>query len=794
MELADWTISYLEADRYEVTARGRDLLVGRRSTLAEDTEFIYVWIPPVDPAKGFASLEGPYMAKFEEVNRVHPFAPKYLLLPNLQGITSTFREGSRKWYNVKIRVPVQFFDTPFRWEESREASSAVRDAQRAGASLLKQRAFQPFSVDGNVLPEKDVLDALRSSFVKPQVGEKPIRIVVGPAGVGKSFMFDSLLAILVSNFVENKRAQRAALRPLPLLSQYLNLAEGFSVRALLRAYLQSDFVRTIDVPIFEWMLLHGTGAWLLDGLDELIAQDVTFLHYLGDLITRPKAETPPNVLICVRDSLLASNENFREFCSDYRDYVSIYRLEKWGLRSKQEFARLNLDANKAGDYLGKLRSNSDLDQLASTPYYSRLLTDLFEDGRLSAPLDETHLLDQAMSALLERDYSKGFVSKSVLTASQVIDFVEAVAAEDMERGFTGVPIQDVRELAEIALPATLTTAEISESVSGLTKLAFFGYASLGQIQFSQELLEHYLLGHWLVRQFDNHAEAFVRALGRYRFSPNWITTRVLVEHLGKIDGTDRLAAMALQSVNQVEAFRNLTQLLALTFKRPGQLRDLPFERHDLSGVVFEGLDLSLVSFRASDLTDAEFRSCTLSGASFEDAILRNTAFVDLPESALHSAEVGNLARFYSIRVDRNRHITHHSDARKWFEDRIGKQLETLEPCPAALQLRNLCLKFVRPDGQARRSWLDNHGVVSGARALDPRLVLEAAVSHGYFEKDPRRQRIVRTDGAPYSEIVAYVVGFSLTPGISALLNEVCDRPQCNHVPEVPVRQVASRVH
>ena len=41
-----------------------------------------------------------------------------MLVPSLEGLSQDFRQTARRWYNVEIRVAIQFFDIIFKWEES----------------------------------------------------------------------------------------------------------------------------------------------------------------------------------------------------------------------------------------------------------------------------------------------------------------------------------------------------------------------------------------------------------------------------------------------------------------------------------------------------------------------------------------------------------------------------------------------------------------------------------------------------------------------------------------------------
>lgn len=123
-DLLSLTQGYLEAEGWAVRARGRDLLRGDRDSRRGDDEkeYVYVWIPP-DVRGDFSSREGPYLRRFEEAKEDHPTAEKVFLVPTLEGLSSDFRSGARRWHGVKILVPAQFFDSDFKWERDERAAS-----------------------------------------------------------------------------------------------------------------------------------------------------------------------------------------------------------------------------------------------------------------------------------------------------------------------------------------------------------------------------------------------------------------------------------------------------------------------------------------------------------------------------------------------------------------------------------------------------------------------------------------------------------------------------------------------
>jgi hypothetical protein len=166
-------------------------------------------------------------------------------------------------------VPIQFFDTPFKGEESpeaREAASAVAALRSRGQERV--RVPQPYSVRNDTANGDDLLPAilerLESSFIS---GQKSVHVIVGPAGMGKTVLFESLFARLYSNFLEDKRALRVSPRPrpLPLVPEYLRLSVAPTLKALVDAFLATDFAAPITRSVFEWMMVNGFGIWLLDG-------------------------------------------------------------------------------------------------------------------------------------------------------------------------------------------------------------------------------------------------------------------------------------------------------------------------------------------------------------------------------------------------------------------------------------------------------------------------------------------------------------------------------------------------
>lgn len=769
---------YLEAEGYTVTGRPRGLLIGNKAGIGEDSESIYVWVPERHAPAELGAQEGPYLADFEKATASHPSAPKFFLIPSLEGMSADFVRGAKRWHNVNVRVPAQFFDTSFTWEESVEASTAARELRTRGEALLNIRAPQPFQNEETGDAGKDLLETLFTKLRRFGTG-KSVHVVIGPAGMGKTHLFTGLFARLHRSFMDDKAAQVLSPRPMPLLPEYLSLADGPTLKSLTRAFLQTDFARPLSPEVFEWRLANGFASWLLDGLDEVIVRDPEFFDYLLEIMTMPESGKPPNILICVRDALLASNENLRDFCSEYSEMVDVYRLTGWDAQAKNHFAGIALP-DRANEFLAMLRDRPHLDRLASTPYYAQLLADEFDQGEMGAEYSEVGLVEQALDRLVLREYDKKLISRDSLSESEAREFLEAMAAEDFERGFEGIPVESARQWAQYVLPTDLRPEELDALVQQMTQFAVFMLGSFGHLRFTEEILEQFLIGAYLVGLVENPS-ALGRSLAARPIPVDWVTLRVVAERVRTKGGITTFLPVVLQCQTNDTAFKNAVQVAALATDDPGALRELPFDRKDLSGLVFDGLDLSGASFRDSDLSETEFRGTQLSSATFDGAILNNTLFDLGGGGSLQDAEMGDLSSFYSIRIGQTL-IDNPTRARAWFSKQTGRSGRVVEPCPASQQLRHLFGKFVYPNGQARRAQLDRRAMMRGKRIHNPDEILEAATSRGYLVNEDFRDRVRRPEGNAYSEMVGFVSDLTLSGGLNELLDDVCGIQGCEHVP------------
>ena len=775
MDLAQ---GYLGAEGWDVRTRGRDLLVGDRVSRRSDDEkdHIYVWVPS-EMGTGFDSREGPYLRRFQEATEEHPTAEKVLLVETLAGLSSEFRTGAKRWYGVKISTDAQFFDTNMRWEIDQRSASAGSELRNRGAKIASERIKQPFRVVGPHEADDDpsgadLLDVLcndlrnsRSSHDRPT-----IHIVVGPAGMGKSVLFETLYARLYDEFQADKRAHHLSARPFALLREYLEDAASSTIASLLEAYLRTEFAKRLDSDQFNWKLIHGMGIWLLDGLDEVLERDPGFFDNLEDLMTMPESVTTPSIVICVRDSLFTTHSGLRDFCEEYAPNVTVYRLEGWQQQSKSDFANIKLKSVEAAqDFVENLSRHPAIDELASTPYYCDLLLDEFaEDGEWTGE-SEIEILERGLTRLIARERDKDLLSD--IPDQGIRDFLESCAVTDLLHG--GVPVDEVREYAEVVIPGGIPDDELDRLATQMGQIAVFAQGADGRLRFAQEPLEHYLAANYLAQSL----ETTPQSLGGIELPENVL--RLMLSCIDP-DALDSVWNLLVDKMSEKSvAGRNALRLAVGISAGTDRLADIQFAGLNLSRVRFDGHDLRGVSFAGADLTNTDFGGADLTGASLDNCLIKCTRFDADPET-LTGIEFGEMHRFHSAYVG-DRFVDDAAELGGAAGESSDRSGQATPACAAARQLRQIFGKFVEETGRGRRKHLDKRAVLRGKHIVSYRQdILDEAIRAGYL-RDTARERIRRAEDDQYSEMVKFRTDLQMSSGIRALLNETCKEPGCSHV-------------
>ena len=771
---------YLRAEGWEVKVSGRDLLRGDRAGRGDhEKEYVYVWVP--EHQGGDFSREGWYQGRFEEATREHLTSEKVFLVQTLEGLSSEFRTGARKWHGVKILAPAQFFDTDFRWERDERTASASKELRDRGAGNARERIPQPFHViqsptSNSDRRHSDLFEILREDLrsLASEHHRPTIHIVVGPAGMGKSVLFDSLYAYLYQEFQDNKRARYLSPRPFALLPEYLDDNSSPTIASLLQNYLRTEFTRPMDPDMFNWRLINGLGTLLLDGLDEILERDARFFDYLADLITMPNGKIPPSIVICVRDSLFATLGSLKDFCDDFSDYLTVYRLEDWQHESKVAFATMRLRSERAGrEFVQLLTTRPALDDLAATPYYCSLLTEEFAAEGLRPGDSEADIIERGLERMLERERNKGLLVG--IPDEGIREFIESCATTNLFEG--GVSTEDVQEMADVVILEWIEEEEEVEERSRLAtqlgQIALFAHGYDGRLRFAQEPLEHYLAANHLARSLQSTPEYL-----RRREIPDNVLR--LMSRCLHPDAREDVWTLLIEMIREESiAGRNALQLAVRMSAHSDRLAGVQLAGVDLSEIQFEGHVLRGINLDGADLTNTDFSDADLAGSSLNGCLIRGTKFA-ADERVLSSLEFGEMRRFYSAYVGES--IV--DDTLKFYafvgeSKRSAEEMQSV--CAAARQLRFLFGKFVDETGMGRRKYLPERALLRGKQIVPhAEEILRGAIRAGYLVEIQSRDRISRAEDDLYGEIVKFRTDLRMSSGIRALLDDTCKVSDCPH--------------
>lgn len=779
--------SYLESEDFRILDQRSECLVGDKLLFGQERDTRIVWTVPLgqDPGRYESTLR----ASIAALRPNYPDARAYVLSQSRAGFSRDLLQ-TLKESRVELRVPVQFFDAPFKHDEAPNAASAIADIRSSAAS--QKRVPQPFRVEGapSDTQGEDLFEAIRSELATP-VGAT-VRVIVGRAGIGKSFLFRALFARIYDDFLNGKAQQRTSLRPIPLLPDHLKGTYALRTEALIENFLRTDVAAPVSRKTFQWLLVNGFATWLLDGLDELYAGDPGFFEYLFDLVASSNSKA--QITIWCRDSLLTTSDAFAEFrdvCGQ-TTALKIYRLSEWQTPSKRYFAWLRTEGRppKAGEqdttpvasFLRDIDRSPTLRSLTGLPFYCDLLLEQHRAGTLRDFSDDVTLLNHVIDQMVRREVDKGLLDLRFFETNGLNEWLEQIALDYVE----GQRYADINRDQAMEYGALVLRAELDETTRHhlLTTLLQFPLFRAGEktglIAFAHDLVAETLAARAYLRALQRQPIEVARRLARVDLDD----PTLLRFMASKLDGSQETAILDEMRRGNVHGRGFAACLTLLMLARPE--RDLVkrirtnLDAQDLVAVRFEKRDLSLVSFRQADLSHAVFAECDLRAARFEGAFLNLTRFEGTSE--LLDAQFGDLSRIESIWVGK-RLLEDPADIRRWIAEATGTPEAPGEPCPTALQVSRLFCKFITPLGQPRRDDLKRDGLLAGKRfggAASAEACLEEAVRRSYLSGPDFRDRFRRAEGDNYAEMVAFVRDGKISDGVGRLIAGLCPRRGCTH--------------
>jgi hypothetical protein len=779
---------YLESAGFKILDQQDQCLVADKLVFGQSRATWIVWTVP--PGEQLRRYEPILSTEISTIRSKYPDATAYVLAQSRSGFSRDFlQELSDK--RVSLTVPVQFFDAEFKVDEAPKAASAIQDIR--SFEFLKQRVPQPYRADESpeaTVDGDDLAQILRDRLNRTH--DAAVRIVVGRAGIGKSFLFRVLFASLYDEFLKSKQRNELRPRPIPLIPAYLRNIYALRTELLIENFLLTDVASPVSRETFEWLLVNGFTSWFLDGLDELYLGDSHFFDYLADLLTRPNSRA--QITIWCRDSLLTTSDAFAEF----RDLcggtaaLEIFHLKEWERPSKRTLTWLRLenrqpqsgesDTGPVRTFLAALDNSPALRGLSGLPFYCQLLLTQFKETGVLQFTDDVAMLNFIVDQMISREVKAGLLDLKLFIPNGLEDWLEEMALAYVEDGrYADIDRKQATEYGKLVLREGVGEATEDHILTSLVRFPLFQFGTEQQkIAFAHDLIAELLAARGYIRRIPKQAADVGYRLSRSNLLDSAIL-RFMAARMADVEEkaiVDQLHHGALQG-------RSLAALLSLLMlAKPN--RDLikstrsDLDAQDLAGMRFYNRDLSDVSFRNSDLSNVTFQDCDLRRARFEGAFLNRTRFEG--NNALEGAQFGDLGRAESIFVGQ-KILMEPADIKTWVGKVTGRHQPPGEPCPTALQVNHIFSKFVTPLGSPRRDHLTRRALLAGRRYRDgarPEECLERLVQHEYLTGPDHRDRFRRAEGDKYAEMVNYVRDGKVSDSLGRVIAPICRRRGCTH--------------
>jgi hypothetical protein len=783
-DLGSLVRGYFESAGFRVIGEHDHCLVADKLIFGQDRDTRMVWTIPgdVDPAKYEPSLR----ASIARLGPRYPEAKSSVVAWSRAGFT---REVQQLFSDQRIKflVPIWFFDAAFKVEEAPKAASAIADFR--SLDILSHRTPQPYSEDREKVESDSGVDlyrSLRDELNKDK--ESTIRVIVGRAGAGKTFLFRALFARLYDNFLQAKGRQEIARRPVPLLPDHLKGTYALRTELLIENFLRTDVATPVSRETFEWLLVNGFTTWLFDGLDELYAGDKDFFDYLGEIATRKGSKA--QITIWCRDSLLTTSDAFSDFRELFGSSLKVYHLSDWQRPSKRHFAWLSLENRPPGEgasdppqvaqFMHAIDASPTIRSLSGLPFYCKTLLDQYREGGTLEFADDVSMLNSVVGKMIERETAKGLIDLRLLEPNGLRDWLEEIAVSCVENPHAEVDRGEVDDYGRMVVLRDVDNATRNHILLSLLQFPLFQAGSVtGRIAFAHELIAQAVAANFYVQLLGRDPSTVARRLANIDTeSPilRFIAKKITPE---AIDAVKRTLAAPVAGGRTYEL---LLTLLMLASPEADLVKSLQanMEGCSLAGVRFMARDLRDVSFRRTDLSSTQFYNCDLRGARFEGAYLNRTRFEG--SNQLGGAEFGDIGRVISIFAGKEL-LDDPSRIKDWISQTTGRPKSVGEPCATAQQLQRILSKFVTPLGEPKRDQLDRHALVAGRHYNDAAgadKCVDGLTDYGYLAGPDFRGRFRRSAGDKYKEIVELVRDASVSDGLGRLIGELCPRRGCLH--------------
>ncbi len=619
----------------------------------------------------------------------------------LSGIRKAFGDTGMQG-EVTIQSTIEFVDSAYAQREQSAFGEGGRKFGRIARDQIialaknTQRVEQPFFVwrslyDFSPLRADgpDLLVHLRRDL--RELGERPaIRFVIGPAGMGKSILYNQLFSELYEEFIDKKGHDEESSRPISFLPRWVweerhGGASIEKVADLVKSICSTHGLRpTQERQMASWLLKNGHTIWMMDGLDEFFSGATDFEPFLRELVSAP---SQAKILIFMRDAVFSTGaQNFINFFSGYEDkgiqgLVRIYQLAPWSLKECRSLTWLRFenrlprpaeqDTPSTQAFLHKAVT-AELDELLQVPYYCGILIDRYKSNPRDFATNEFDLIEEGFCELLTREEEKLIPADPLYKdwqlfhdRSHLVTLLSFIAynfcvqrdrALERERQYIGSNLDELRSyIYDEDFDPSATAEQRKHARLSLFQMPLFSSASDGgYIEFAQELMAEYLAGKFVWCSASEDTERFCEYVGKYFFDTSSLFCRYLSSELKKKPNmVAELMRLIRSDAMKMWYRRNIIQLVINAAANRGVLREdtTVLQERNLYGLHFSALDLTDASFRDADLVKCIFDKCALTRADFQGVRLQGTRFDAVSARTVSAASLSGARQFSQVFIN-----------------------------------------------------------------------------------------------------------------------------------------------
>lgn len=773
--------------RVEHSVPGYSLV--RRLDEFGDHERRAVWTLPRLTRKN-VSLELQIEPQLRAIAEQFPSARRIILFEDLSFYSADFLAAINQ-AGATRRVPAQFFDAAFKAESELTFEQLVQRV--AGGTLGKARVPQPYSRTwpaATPAAHADLLYELRSAL-GPR-GSGGLHIVLGPAGAGKTVLFRELVASLLEEHNAQKARLRPFPRPVPFSPSELQGRADWTLDGLIASGIGKHLAARMNSDAFRWLLQNGYSTWIFDGLEEVYSGDPAFFAELLELL----AENPGhgNVVVFSRSSILADPQT-AALLAPGEPNVLRYELAPWPDQLRRTYAEIRTGQKHQADAFIQELGRRVPGNLSGLPFYLQLLVDEFmATGRLASCENETAPVARFVEGFLHRELEMKpeipLNRHHFQEPGSLMHWLTDVAIQSYSSGpFVGVEDEVALAEAELYVREDLGRQEREGVLRALLRLPLFERTpGASRLRFRFDLVEEYLASERISTDLSKSPTLAQRAL---RHLPRTLhASSLAVPRLRRLVAEDTNAwtnlriALASGSLS-TEALRKGVELALSARTGSGTFKELRVgvAGLDLTGIKFTRQDLSGVSFENSNLTGAWFDACTLREARFAGAVLDRTHFDKLQSDGLHGADLGDLSRAESIVVD-GKLLRRGQEMATWLAMATGQRVELTDDCPAAMQLREVLLKFFNAKGGLIRQQHLARTLLRGRQIPDGPTVqatVRALQGLGVLSPNDYRDRIGYVRTSAHDALVSFLAERKLLEPVRGVVEVLCGVARCPHM-------------